>query len=337
MERIELAHISARAEASMDPAVWSYLMRGAGASLTARDNLESWDRIRLCPHVFRSQTRVSTETSVLGTTIASPVLVAPTGRATRFHPDGEAAVLEAVTAQRTVAVLASSVSHALPELASQFVGASFWSQIYFSGDRGSTMEAVERAERSGCAAIVLTLDLIGTGGSGVVLPTLPVPDWEARAGPMRKSAPAPAGFDDLAWLCREASVPVTVKGVLRADDARRCVDAGARAVVVSNHGGNQLDGVIATADALESVVGAVGAEIEVYVDGGIRSGLSVLKALALGARAVLVGRPIAWGLAANGSAGLGAVLQNLEAELAEAMLYCGVASAREISADLVRV
>ena len=310
-------------------------MAGAGAGETMRGNVEAWERLRLLPHVLKGVGAVSTATTVLGTPVACPVMVAPTGRATRFHPEGEAAVLAAVRMQGTIAVLPSSVGHALPNLAAVCPGAAWWSQIYLTNDRGMLAEHVARAREAGCGAIVLTVDLAGGPAPGVNLSDAFVPEWEAALQPAAQRELVDPGTKDLEWICGIAGLPVVVKGVLRADDAVRCVEAGARAVIVSNHGGNQLDGVIATADALPAVAAAIGDRAEIYVDGGIRSGVSVLKALSLGARAVLIGRPATQGLAAGGTAGLAGVLELLATELARAQRLCGASRIADMQSSLI--
>lgn len=332
---LSLAEIEARAEARLDPVLWNYLMAGAGSGLTLRDNVEAWERLRLLPHVVTAVAAVSTATTLLGTPVASPIMVAPTGRATRFHPDGEAAVLAAAAASGTIAILPSSVGHAVPALAAGCPEALFWCQMYFTNDRGSLAADFRRAEEAGCRAIVLTVDLVDGSGSGAVLPAPFKPEWENAMAPPSRRIMVDPGPEDLEWMCRTAGLPIVVKGVLRADDAVRCVDAGAGAVIVSNHGGNQLDGLVATAQALPPIVAAVGHRAEVYVDGGIRSGASALKALALGARAVLIGRPATQGLAADGAAGQAAVLERLTAELGHAQRLCGAGTLTELHAGLI--
>jgi len=330
-----LAEIEKQAMSRLDPALWAYLMAGAGSGATMRDNVEAWDRLRLLPHVLNGIGAVSTATTLLGTPVASPIMVAPTGRASRFHPDGEAATLAAADAHGTIAILPSSVAHALPALAALNPGAAWWSQVYYTDDREWLAAHFARAREAGCGAFVLTVDLAGPPGHGAILPDPYLPAWEAALEPPPRRQMVDPGIADLEWMCGAAGLPIVVKGVLRADDAMRCVDAGAKAVIVSNHGGNQLDGLIATADALPAIAAAIGDRAEVYVDGGIRSGVSVLKALGLGARAVLIGRPATQGLAADGAAGLARVLELMTAELANAQRLCGAGRIDGIRGDLI--
>jgi 4-hydroxymandelate oxidase len=235
------------------------------------------------------------------------------------------------------------IAAAAPEL-------PLWFQVYVLRDRRWTEDLVARAAAAGYRALVLTGDTPNVGHrrrdasnrfalpQGVGMASLPggaeatVVDPDDYPG--ARQSPA-VTFDDIGWLASISRLPVVVKGVLRADDARRCVDAGASALVVSNHGGRQLDGAVAAADALGEVVGAAGGAVEVYVDGGIRRGTDILKALALGARAVLVGRPVLWGLATAGAAGAQSVLDQLGTELARNMALAGARGVDDVTADLV--
>ncbi|MEI9926979.1 MAG: alpha-hydroxy acid oxidase [Sphingomonas sp.] len=196
-------------------------------------------------------------------------------------------------------------------------------------------ERLAELRDAGCGAVVLTADLLPDGRAAP--PPPPRAAWEASAGWEGETAYTGGTLDDLAWLCAAAGVPVLVKGVLRADDAALCIEHGARGVIVSNHGGNQLDTAIASADALAAVVDACGASGEVLVDGGIRRGTAVLKALALGARAVLVGRPVSHALAAGGAEGVESMLGRLGAELARAMALCGAARLADLDRSLVAI
>jgi 4-hydroxymandelate oxidase len=330
----DLAGFAAAAHERLDPAIWAYLARGADDGASAEANVAAWRRLQLRPRVLRGVGAPLIATTVLGRPIAAPILVAPTGRATRFHPGGEAAVLEGVRTAGLGTVLASSVSSSLPALAARAPGALIWSQLYISSDRGHTAACAGRAEAAGCGALVLTVDLV-PGGAPADLPPLARAEWEADADPEPEPLFAAASLDDLAWLCERTNLPVVVKGVLRGDDATACLSAGARGLVVSNHGGGQLDGAVPTAQALPEVVAAAQGRAEVYVDGGIRRGSDVVRALALGARAVLVGRPASWGLAVGGADGLAGVIMCLRADLERAMRLCGADALSAIGPDLV--
>lgn len=332
----DLASLERRARQVLTADVWNYLARGAGDGATLEANLAGWRKISLSPRIFRGIGQPNLHATVLGRPLALPVLVSPNGRATRFHPEGEAAVLRGVAAAGSGAIMASSVAASLGTLGRLVPDALRWSQLYFDHDRARLGILVDNAAASGCHALVLTVDLLPEPLQPVAAPA-PAAHWESEAIvlPQTRAAFVGASFDDLAWLCRRSPLPVIVKGVLRPDDAERCVAAGAAGLIVSNHGGNQLDTTIATADALGPVVKAVGERTEVYVDGGIRSGVSVLKALALGARAVLLGRPASHGLAVAGADGLALMLRLLACELGRAMALCGAAELTDITPDLL--
>lgn len=326
LSRIE--QLREQARQVLDPEVWRYLETGADAAG------EPWQRLSLRPHILRGVTRSDAATTALGQPLAVPVMIAPTGRATRYAPEGELALLAGAEAAGSITLLPSSVVPSLAKLRVLRPNAMFWQQLYWQADRCAMRARLNAIREAGGAAVVLTVDLLPDDR--------PAPPAPARAT-WEGDEPAVAGtnlftgatIDDLAWLCGEADLPVVVKGVLRGDDAEACIAAGAAALIVSNHGGNQLDGAIAPAEALSEIVAAAGERTEVYVDGGIRSGASVLKALALGARAVLVGRPASYALAAAGADGVAAMLGTLGAELERAMILCGVDTLAEIDRTLV--
>lgn len=316
--------------------VYDFFAGGAGREVTVDDNPSAWDRLRLRPRVLRPVGGVDTTTTVLGTPVSSPVLVAPVGYQRLAHPEGELATAEGVRRAGGFMVVSTRSSTRIEDVATE-LAAPWWFQTYVMRDRARTVDLVRRAAASGCRALVLTGDtpLVATKPrdrrNGFEMP----PDHRL-AGVDAGSQQDPAtSFDDIAWLTETSGLPVLVKGVLRADDARSCLAAGAAGVVVSNHGGRQLDGAVSTADAVGGVVQEVGDEVEVYVDGGIRSGSDVLKALALGVRAVMVGRPVIWGLAVDGAAGAAAVLVQLRRELEEVLVLSGASSVAEVTPDLV--
>ena len=271
---------------------------------------------------------------ILGQPVALPVMIAPTGRATRYHPGGERELLGGAAAAGTITLLPSSVHSSLAPLRTERPDALVWQQLCMAAGREAMRERLRGVEGAGCRAIVLTADLLPGGLTAPPAPS--AAPWEiAAAGADASHAFTAATLDDLAWLCAETRLPVVVKGVLRGDDAERCVAAGAAAIIVSNHGGNQLDTAISSAEALEEVAGACRGKAEVYVDGGIRRGTSILKALALGATAVLVGRPASHALAAAGAGGVTEMIAALGAELRRTMALCGAASVAEIDRSLV--
>lgn len=349
---LDLALLEERARGRVGEMAYAYFAGGADEERLLRDNVAAWRRVRLLPRVLVDVASVSTATSVLGAPVASPVLVAPTALHRLADPAGEAATARGAGDAGCAMVLSSLATMALEEVAEAAPEATRWMQVYVLKDRGATAELVRRAAASGYQALVVTVDAPVAGlrrreirGEVHLPPDLRVPNLPdpttGRDGDANFWAAVTAQFDpgltfdDLAWLGQTAGLPVAVKGVLRADDAARCVEAGAAAVVVSNHGARQLDDAPATADVLRSVVEAVDGGAEVYVDGGIRRPADVLKALALGARGVLLGRPVLWALAEGGHQGVTVLLEWFRSELARTMALCGCPSVEHLDPSLV--
>jgi 4-hydroxymandelate oxidase len=341
---MDLAALEEEARSLLPVPTYDYLAGGAGDELTLADNVAAWDRIKLRPRVLRDVGKVDTATTVLGTSVASPVLVAPTAFHKLAHPEGEIETAKGAAAAGALMVAATRSTTPLEDIAAT-AEAPRWFQVYILQDRDHTAALVERAAKAGYTALVLTGDtpLLGQRMRDVrnafVLPAN-VGEDALQAGAAVGSLidqDATITFDEIGWLHEVSGLPVLVKGVLRADDARACLDAGAVGVCVSNHGGRQLDGAVAAADALAEVVEEVGDDAEVYVDGGIRRGVDVVRALALGARGVMIGRPVIWGLATGGSEGVRRVLRGFQHELALAMALCGARTIDEVTADLVVV
>lgn len=346
---VDLSALEERARAVLGPGAYDYVAGGADAEQTLADNVSAWSRLRLRPRVLRDVRQLATGARVLGTSLPTPLMVAPIGFQRVAHPEGEEATTRGARAAGALMVAPTRSSVEFERIGEAASG-PWWCQVYLLRDRGWTEAVVDRAVAAGATALVLTVDTPFLGRrrreeragfvfpDGVTMANLPeegrVPDVADRVDGARQS-PA-VSFDDLSWLGGTWGLPVVAKGVLRGDDAVACVDAGASAVVVSNHGGRQLDGAVPTAEALEEVVEAVEGRAEVYVDGGIRRGTDVLKALALGARAVLVGRPVIWGLACGGEKGVAGVLGQLREELALAMALCGVPEIEDLTPELVR-
>ncbi len=331
----DLAALREQARRVLDPAVWAYLEGGADDGLSVADAAAAWQRLTLHPHVLKGVERAETATTVLGQPLALPVMTAPNGRATRYCADGELALIEGTRRAGTLALLPSSVVGSLKSLRCHAPGGRFWQQLYMAHDRGWMGETLAAIMDAGAEAAVLTVDLLPDGRSA---PPAPLPArWEVPHVTTSAGIYSGASLDDLAWLCGATTLPVIVKGVLRPDDALACVEAGAAGLIVSNHGGNQLDTAVGVVDALPRVAAAVAGQTEIYVDGGIRRGTSVLKALALGARAVLVGRPASHALAVDGSAGVATMLDTLRTELARAMALCGVPTPDAAELSLVGV
>lgn len=340
------------ARAAMSEAAWDYLIGGSGDERTLRANRARLDETRLLPHVLRDVSRVDTRCRLLGSELPFPVLLAPTGFQRLFHPEGELATARGAAAAGALWVLSTAATTSMEDVAAVAKG-PLWFQLYVQRDRGFTRALLRRAEACGCKAIVLTADTPVLGArdrerrrqlelpEGLELANLRGLRAGTAGGPTFVHGSQNPFLDPsltweiLPWLAGESRLPVIVKGILRADDAREAVDRGAAAIAVSNHGGRNLDTVPATIDALPDVAEAVAGRVPLLFDGGVRRGVDVVKALALGASAVMIGRPYLWGLGAAGSEGVERVVSLLVAELEMAMAQCGTASLAEITRDLV--
>ncbi|MEX1262692.1 MAG: alpha-hydroxy acid oxidase [Actinomycetota bacterium] len=324
---------AAAARAAVPPDVWDYYEGGAGDEWTLAENRRAFDRWTLRPRFLRGAGNPDTSTTVLGTPVAFPVLVAPWAYQRLAHPDGEHATARAAAAAGTVMVVSSTTEAYLEQVATASEGAKWW-QLYVAEDRGFTAAMLERVVAAGYRAICWTVDFPVNGlrhrdtRSGFVMPL--------GIGESDYIYDSNLSWDDLAWIGeRSPGLPIIVKGLLTAEDAELAVQAGADAIVVSNHGGRQLDRSPAGLDALPEVVAQVSGRVPVLMDGGVRRGTDVLTAMALGASAVLVGRPTIWGLAAEGEAGVAAVLAILHAELENAMALTGCHTIDEIGRAIV--
>jgi len=349
MDSRDFDELEGRAREILTPGAFAFAAGGADDEITLDDNITAWQRLRLRPRMLRDVTRIDTSTTVLGARIAAPLMVAPTGRHRLFHPDGERATARGAAAAGVPYVMATTSTVTIEDVAAERRTAPQWFQLYLPHDRSVTEGLVDRVAAAGFAAVVLTVDqpVYGASPRAARAPLNPAPDIRAVNLPGQPVAAHgygaahsgtvtfPATFDDLAWLVRRSPLPVLVKGILRADDALRCVELGARGILVSNHGGRHLDATVASADALPEIAAAVGGKAEVFVDGGIRRGTDIVKALALGARAVLIGRPAVWGLALAGAEGVRDVFEHLRGELTRTMALCGVATLDEVTRDLV--
>jgi 4-hydroxymandelate oxidase len=352
---LNIADYARAARAKLPKDVCDYYEGGALDEITLRENVAGWERLKLHYRVLAGVGPREINTTVLGQSISMPIAIAPTA----FHKlaclDGEIAAAKAAKAAGTLFIL-SSLSNTAMESVFPHAGSPRWFQLYIYKNKEITRALVQRAEAAGAEAIVLTVDAPGLGTrerdarNRFTLPaglavenlaplgkgTIPEVPGSGMAAYVRDNFKSDLSFDDLDWLCGCTRLPVVVKGVCRGDDARRIVEHGAKAVVVSNHGGRQLDTAPPTCEALPHVVTAVGDRCEVYVDSGIRRGSDILKAIALGARAVLVGRPILWGLSVAGERGTAQVLEILRRELDEAMLLCGCTKLGDIDGSLLR-
>ena len=328
---LTVADYEALARDKLDDNAWEYIRGGAGDETTLRENVEAFTRWKLRPRVLCDVGNVDTRTTVLGTEIASPVLVAPVALQKLAHVDGEAAAARAAAAARTIMCVSTSATLRPAAVAAAAADAALWLQVYVFNDRGVTQGLIDEACTNGYSALVLTVDtpLLGRR-EGAVRIGFHIPDDFEVAGDIFNDLSANVTWRDLDWLAGHG-LPVVLKGVLTADDARLAVEHGAAAVVVSNHGGRQLDGVPASIDALPEVVDAVAGRAEVLLDGGVRRGIDVVRSLALGARAVLVGRAAVWGLAAAGEEGVRGVLDLLQKEVALGLALLGCTSPAEVT------
>jgi isopentenyl diphosphate isomerase/L-lactate dehydrogenase-like FMN-dependent dehydrogenase len=321
------------AEEKLDANAHAYFAGGAGDEVTLRENLAAFERWKLRPRVLVDVESVSTQTTVLGTEIALPVLIAPLALQRLAHPDGEEATARAAAAAGTIMCLSSAAT--CPP--SRLTEGARWFQVYVWKERAMTEAAIAEAVDHGYSALVLTVDVpyIGRRERDIRI-DFKVPEHLTVQGDLfAANFDATVSWRDLEWLAGYG-LPVVVKGLLTAEDARLACEHGAAAVVVSNHGGRQLDGVPATLDVVEEVVDAVAGRAEVLLDGGVRRGTDVLKALALGSRAVLIGRAMLWGLAAAGQEGVADVLRMFREEIELGLALLGCTSPTDVSRAHVR-
>lgn len=343
---LTLAGVRREARRRMTAATWDFVAGGAGDERTLAENTAAFDRLRLRPRFLTGAGLPSTRTRILGRTWDAPIGVAPLAYQTLIHPDGEVATARAA-ATSGLGMVVSAFAGRLLETISAQAGLPLWLQLYCFRDRDATRALIERAERAGVEALVLTVDTPRPGRrirdirNGFRLPAEVCAVNFRPADPLRSAEFEPsdfepaAGWDYVEWLRTVSPLPVLLKGILSAADARIAVEAGVEGLIVSNHGGRQFDGAPATLDALPEVAAAVHGRVPILLDGGVRRGSDVLAALALGASAVLLGRPVLHGLAAAGQQGVERVFDIVAGELAEAMALTGTASADAVDPDLV--
>lgn len=339
------------AQACLPEATWAYLSGGAADELTLRANRQAWSDWQLHPRVLKPLQGAHLRTTLLGRALAHPILLAPVAAHQLAHPDGEIGVAYAAAAQAAGLILSTQASTRLEAVSQAYLGepghGPLWMQLYLQADRGATLALVQRAEAAGYEALVVTVDA----------PTHGARDRERRArfqmpAGMQVNLDAPAlhapastawdtlmaqapTWSDIVWLQTQTRLPILLKGVLHEDDARQAQQLGVHGLIVSNHGGRTLDTAVSTAWALPRIADAVGNDLCLLVDGGIRRGTDVLKALALGAQAVLIGRPYVYALATAGALGVAHVLRLLQDELAIAMALCGCATVADIHRGLL--
>ena len=329
---INVADYLEAAAAKVDPGVWCYFEGGAGDEVTLRANVAAYGRWRFRPRMLVDVSEVTTTTTLLGTPVASPLGVAPFAMQRLIDPDGEVATARAAGAAGVLMCVSTLTTSTHAEIAEAGDGPR-WLQLYVLNDRARTIAHIVEAREAGYSAVVLTVDLpyVGRRERDLRLGFQnPPPNLHLPYANLFENSPA-LTWDDLEWIRAEMPLPLVVKGILTREDAALAVEHGADAIWVSNHGGRQLDGVAAGLDALPEVVDAVAGRCEIYVDGGIRRGTDVLKALALGARAAFAARPFAGALAVGGEAGVASVLSILRDEIALGLGLLGCTSPDQVA------
>lgn len=355
---VSLGDHEAHARSVLDASAWAYFAGGAADELSLTDNREAWNALHLRPRVLRPLAGGHTRVSLLGRELAHPILLAPVAYQRMAHPDGELATACAAAAQQAGLVLSTQASLPLEQIADAVRDdperGPLWFQLYLQHDKGFNLELVHRAEAAGYEALVLTVDApchgardrerrtgfrLPPGVRAVNLDSLPprlarplAPGASGLFDDLLLDAP---GWDDVAWLQAHTRLPIILKGILDPEDAREAARLQVGGLIVSNHGGRTLDTSLPTATALPSIVHAIGDSLPVLVDGGIRRGTDVLKAMSLGASAVLVGRPYIFGLANAGALGVAHVIRLLRDELEIAMALCGCRTLQDIPPTLL--
>jgi 4-hydroxymandelate oxidase len=349
MDSVDFDALEGQAREKMPPASFAFCAAGADDEISTGENIAAWRALRLRPRVLRDIGKVDTRVTLLGNELPTPILIAPTGRHKLFNPEGERATARGAAAATVPYVMASNANVTIEDVAAERKSAPQWFQLYYWPNRAEVEALIDRLAAAGFGALVLTVDAPAPGWSprAARLQHEPSPDIRninMPGAPMARTfyhpdfagkVLYPATWRELEWLVKSSPMPVMVKGVLRGDDAVACAEHGARAIIVSNHGGRHLDTTVTTAAVIGEVAAALAGKAEVYVDGGIRRGTDILKALALGARAVLIGRPIIWGLAVDGADGVHAVLDHLRTELVRAMQLTGTVSLKDATPDLL--
>jgi isopentenyl diphosphate isomerase/L-lactate dehydrogenase-like FMN-dependent dehydrogenase len=342
MEPINVFDYEILAKERMDPVSWDFYAGGSDDEITMLANQADFTRIGLRPRMLVDVTHCDSSTSVLGLPVRMPILVAPTSLHCLAHPEGECATAQGAGAAGTLMIASTDATRTLEEIAHAACG-PLWFQLYIYHSLEIAAGLVRRAEAAGYQAIVLTVDLPVLGNrersKRHAVPMPPPPLVEANFVGVAEDGEewVPVTWEAVDWLRSTTSLPVLVKGILTAEDAVLALEHGVSGIIVSNHGGRQLDSAMTSIEALPEVVEAVDGRCEVYMDGGIRRGTDILKALALGARAVLIGRPILWGLAVDGARGVQQVLSILHTELERAMKLAGCPRLSSINRGLVKV
>jgi 4-hydroxymandelate oxidase len=339
---LNLAEVAEAARRRLDPVYWDFFAGGAGDERTVRANEDAFARRAIVPRVLRGVGARDLRIELFGAELSMPVLVAPTAFHRLAHPDGETATARAAAEAGTVMVVSMAATQPIEQIAA--AGGTLWFQLYPQPDLAFTASVVRRAEAAGCRALVVTVDspVFGRRERDLRHGFLDLPGGLAcenmrdAGGVVRDIAmDAGLGWDRIDWLRATTGLPIVLKGVLHPADARLAVERGVDALLVSNHGGRQLDGAVATLDALPAIADAVAGRLPILLDGGIRRGTDVLIALALGASAVAIGRPVVWGLAMGGTAGVRHVLELVRADLDLALALAGATRPGDLTADLI--
>ncbi len=345
LQPINLSDYETLAQTRVEPTAWDYIQGGSDDEVTLRANRSAFERIRLRPRVLVEGNTCDPCTTVLGTPVSMPILVAPAAYNCLAHPEGECATARGAGMAHTLMVASTFSTCSLEDIARAASG-PLWFQLYLYQNLELSASVVRRAEVAGYRAIVLTADVPRLGRrerdarNNFSLPShlnlANFPNVQPEPDQSSLFLPCTPTWDTLDWLKTVTSLPILVKGILTAEDALLALERGAAGIIVSNHGGRQLDSALASIEALPEIVEAVSGRCEVYLDGGIRRGTDILKALALGARAVLLGRPTLWGLAVNGYEGVQHVLEIMRAELEQAMVLSGHFSLETINRSLIK-
>jgi L-lactate dehydrogenase (cytochrome) len=357
---VAVADLEQAAAGAMDDRAANYVFAGAGAERTIDANREALDRRRIVPRMLRDVAARDLSTTILGTPMPAPLMLAPIGVQKVVHPDGELATARAAASLGLPMIASTASAFTLEEIAEAGGDAPHWFQLYWPNDRSLAASFVARAEAAGYGAIVLTVDTFVPGwkprdlqqawlpflnGVGVAnyfqdpvfregLEKSPEEDVGAATGHFLGIQANPSlDWDDLGWLREQTELPILIKGIQHVDDAREAAERGLDGIVVSNHGGRQVDGAIGSLDALPPIAEAVGDDLTILFDSGIRSGSDAIKALALGADAVCLGRPYIWGLALDGQAGVETVLKMVLAELDLTLALCGYTAPHQLGPD----